>query len=67
MKRAGNCVNAKMNYINFHGDCLVFDFAKYKVHQNGEKYFGPWHVYKKSIKTVVVFSAIIIAVFVLIS
>ena len=50
MKRAGNRVNAKMNYINFHGDCLVFDFAKYKVHKNGEKYFGPWHVYKNPSK-----------------
>ena len=30
MKRAENCVNAKINHIHFHCDCLVFEFAKSK-------------------------------------
>ena len=45
MKIAENCVNAKINHIHFHGDCLVFDFKKYKVHQKGERNLGPCHVY----------------------
>ena len=45
MKRAENCVNAKINHINFHGDCLVFEFENSKVHQKGENHLGPWHVY----------------------
>ena len=45
MKRTKNCVNAKINHINFHGDCIVFEFTKYKGHKKGENYLGPWHVY----------------------
>ena len=45
-KRAENCVNTKINHINFHGDCPVFELAKYKGHKNGEKCLGPWHVYE---------------------
>ena len=45
MKRAENCVNAKINHISFGNDCLVFEFAKSKGHQSGEDHVGPWHVY----------------------
>ena len=33
------------NHIRFHGEFLVFEFAKSKVHQKGEKNLGPWHFY----------------------
>ena len=33
MKRAKNCVNAKINHISFNGDYLVFELAKSKVHK----------------------------------
>ena len=36
MKRAENCVNAKINHIHFHGDCLVFYFEKSRGDQKGE-------------------------------
>ena len=62
MKRVENCVNAKINRILFHGDCLVFKFAKYKGHQRGEK-FSSLACLCKSIKNVFVSSAIIIVVF----
>ena len=45
MKRAENFVNCKVNHISFHHDALVFEFAKSKSHQKGEKHIGPWHVY----------------------
>ena len=45
MKRAENCVNAKLNHISFMHDSMVFHFAKSKGHQNGESHVGPWHVY----------------------
>lgn len=44
MKRAENCVNAKINHISFRDDSLVFEFAKSKGNQTGDE-FGPWHVY----------------------
>ncbi|GFH55956.1 hypothetical protein CTEN210_12433 [Chaetoceros tenuissimus] len=44
MKRAENCVNAKINHIYWNNDCLVFEFAKEKGKQKGDC-FGPWHVY----------------------
>ena len=44
MKRAENCVTAKINHISFDEDALVFAFAKTKGNQTGDK-FGPWHVY----------------------
>ena len=37
MKRAENCVNNKINHIHFHGDFLIFEFAKSKDHNNGNK------------------------------
>ena len=45
MKRAESCVNAKINNVHFHGDCLVFEFTKSKGHQKGENHLGPWNVY----------------------
>jgi hypothetical protein len=46
MKLAENCVNAKISHIKFsNDDCLVFDFAKSKGHQDGEDHCGPWHVW----------------------
>jgi hypothetical protein len=45
MKRAENCVNARINHIYFLHDALVFQFAKSKGHQKGENHVGPWHVY----------------------
>lgn len=45
MKRAENCVNAQINHVYFDADSLVFEFAKSKGHQKGEKHLGPWHVY----------------------
>ena len=45
MKRAENCVYAKINHIHFHGDCLLFESAKSKGHQKVEEHLGPWHVY----------------------
>ena len=44
MKRAENCVGAKINHISFRDDALVFEFAKTKGNQTGDE-FGPWHVY----------------------
>jgi hypothetical protein len=44
MKRAENCVHAKINHISFNDDALVFSFAKTKGNQTGDE-FGPWHVY----------------------
>ena len=45
MKRAENCVDCKITHIRFEDDCLVFEFAKSKGHQDGEEHVGPWHVY----------------------
>ena len=45
MKRAENCVDAKINHIRFENDCLVFEFAKSKSLPDGEDHVGPWHVY----------------------
>ena len=45
MKGAENCVNAKINHVDFHSGCLVFEFEKYKGHKKGENHIGPWHVY----------------------
>ena len=50
MKRAENCVNCKVNHISFRHDSLVFEFAKSKSHQKGEKHVGPWHVYANPLK-----------------
>ena len=36
MKRAENSINAKINHIRFHGECLVFEFTKSKGHQKEE-------------------------------
>ena len=33
MKRAENVMHAKITHIKWHGDCLVFKFAKSKDHQ----------------------------------
>lgn len=44
MKRAENCVHAKINHVRFQDDCLVFEFAKSKGQQLGDLH-GPWHVY----------------------
>ncbi|KAL7527694.1 hypothetical protein ACHAXR_003680, partial [Thalassiosira sp. AJA248-18] len=42
MKRAENCVHAKINHISSEDDCLVFEFAKSKGHQRGEEqHLGP--------------------------
>lgn len=35
MKRAENCVDAKINHIRFENDCLVFEFAKSKSLPDG--------------------------------
>eukprot|EP00804_Cyclotella_cryptica_P010384 CCRYP_019999-RA/>CCRYP_019999-RA protein AED:0.43 eAED:0.43 QI:0/-1/0/1/-1/1/1/0/103 len=40
MKRAENCVGAKVNHISFREDVLVFEFAKTKGNQTGDE-FGP--------------------------
>ena len=45
MKRAENCVNAKIAHIRFEEDSLLFEFAKSKNHQDGEEHLGPWHLY----------------------
>ena len=45
IKRAENCVNAKINHIFFRNDALVFEFAKSKGLQKGEDHVGPWHLY----------------------
>ena len=45
MEIAENCVNVRIDHIDFREDCIVFTFAKSKGHQKGEEYFGPWHVY----------------------
>ena len=37
MKRAENCVNKRINHIHFHGDFLIFEFAKSKDHNKGNK------------------------------
>ena len=44
MKRAENCVHAKINHVRFQDDCLVFEFAKSKTQQTGDLH-GPWYVY----------------------
>jgi len=44
MKRAENCVHAKINHIRFESDSLVFEFAKSKTQQTGDLH-GPWHLY----------------------
>ncbi|KAL7550473.1 LOW QUALITY PROTEIN: hypothetical protein ACHAWF_014863 [Thalassiosira exigua] len=44
MKRAENCVKAKINHIRFEDDSLVFEFAKSKTQQTGDVH-GPWHTY----------------------
>ena len=67
MRRDENCVNAKINHIYFHGDCLVFELENYKGHKKGETHIGPWHVFIEIHQNVFVSSAIIIAVFVLLS
>ena len=41
MKRAENCVNAKISHIHFHGEFPVSEFTKSKGHQKGEKNVGP--------------------------
>lgn len=46
MKQAENCVDCKITHIRFEDDCLVFEFAKSKGHQDGEEHVGPWHVYE---------------------
>ena len=38
------------NHIHFHGDCLVFEFARSKGHKKGENHLGPWHVYANPLK-----------------
>ena len=45
MKRAEQCVDAKVTHIRFENDCLVFEFSKSKGRQDNEEHFGPWHVY----------------------
>ena len=45
MKRTENGVNARINHIHFHGDCLVFEFTKSNGDQKTGKKLGPWHVY----------------------
>ena len=50
MKRAENCVHAKINHIRFEHDSLVFEFSKSKGHQKGESHVGPWHVYSNPLK-----------------
>ena len=40
-----DCVNAKIKYITFRDDCLVFEFAKSKGNQKGKEHVGPWHVH----------------------
>ena len=45
MTRAENCVDCKITHIRVKSDCLVFAFAKSKVHQNVEEHVDPWHVY----------------------
>ena len=44
MKRAENCMNAKMIHINFIQDHLAFEFAKEKGKQHGDMH-GPWHCF----------------------
>ena len=41
MKRAENCVDAKINHIRFENDCLVFEFAKSKSLPDGGDHVGP--------------------------
>ena len=50
MKRAENCVHAQIEHIYFLHDSLVFEFAKGKNFQKGEKGRGPWHVYANPFK-----------------
>ena len=45
MKKAENCVKAKINHIHFHGDCLIFEYTKSKGHQKEEKNLGTWNGY----------------------
>ncbi len=44
MKRAENCMNAKMIHIQFQDDHLTFEFAKEKGKQHGDMH-GPWHCF----------------------
>ena len=44
MKRAENCMNAKMIHINFTEDHMTFEFAKEKGKQHGDMH-GPWHCF----------------------
>lgn len=44
MKRAENCVHAKMIHIEFENDCLKFTFEKEKGRQHGDIH-GPWHCF----------------------
>ena len=41
MKRAEQCVDAKVTHIRFENDCLVFEFSKSKGRQDNEEHFGP--------------------------
>ena len=45
MKRAENVVDAKIIHTTFKNDSLVFQFAKSKMHKNGEYHVGTWHIY----------------------
>ena len=44
MKRAENCLNAKMIHIGFVEDHMTFTFAKEKGKQHGDMH-GPWHCF----------------------
>ena len=44
MKRAENCMNAKMIHTQFKEDHLAFEFAKEKGKQHGDMH-GPWHCF----------------------
>ena len=50
MKRAENCVNAKINHIHIHGDCLIFELENYKGQKKGETHLDPWRFLSKYIK-----------------
>ena len=45
MARADNVVSANVSHVEWHGDSLVFYFAKMKGAQEGECVLKPWHVY----------------------
>jgi len=44
MKRAENCMHAKMIHIEFVEDHLTFTFAREKTKQHGDMH-GPWHCF----------------------